>query len=283
MTQLSLFDTSTNEDNRPLPFIVADKWNFQLQHHEQSNETWYAVQDWIAGLASCSAKEAGTLWRKMKSKIVISIHELGYIASDNKTYQMAYTNDNGLYQIAAHMRTTTQRPVLAEIKEYLAKAGVFVDKQRLDPEIGVSAALGKYERQGKDPTWIEARVRGIWARNEFTKALQDSIQACPSYIFASATEAVHLHLLERTTKQLRGDLRINQHQNPRDHMGKFALLYLGLTEGIIAEKLQDMDMVTETVGIEIIRSVASMIHTQYQQTQNALGYDLVTEKKLLEG
>jgi len=40
----------------------------------------------------------------MKKQLLISNEQLPYIAADGKTYQTDYTNDEGLYMTAAHMR-----------------------------------------------------------------------------------------------------------------------------------------------------------------------------------
>ena len=283
MKQLSLFDDNQPLEDIPLPRIVARRWEFPLAWHDAEACEMYAVQDWIAGLASCGTTQAARLWKDMQGKTTDRIVSLPYVATDGKTYRRAYTDDEGLYKIAAHMRATKSRPVLAEIKDYLARAGAFVDHQRIDPEIGVQAALGKYERQGKDPAWIEARAQGIVARKQFTEALKSAIADMPEYLYSAATEAIYIHLLERTTKQLRADLNLNRSQNVRDHMGKYALIYLRLAESIAATKLDDVETVSEALGFEIIRSVAMMIHDQYQATQSYLKMDLVTERKLLEG
>lgn len=279
--QLSLFD-NTDSNQLPLPLLVAREYGFKLSYHEDGNDYWYAIQDWIAGINSCDISRASNLWQKMLNETVISIHGLDYTATDGKTYQRPHTNDKGLYDIAAHMRATKARPILAKVKDYLAKAGVLVDQQRLDPEQAATYYLqSKYE--GKPDTWIEARVQGIFARNKFTAALRDAIINIPPQMYAMATEVIHLGLLERTTKQLRSDLDITLKQNPRDYMGEYALIYLRLAENIAADKLGDSEQVTEIMAIEIIRTVASMIHEQYQATSKMLGRDLVTNRLLLSG
>ena len=45
---------------------------------------------------------------------------------------MAYTNDEGLYKIAMWLRVNSNRASLKAIKDFLAKAGVFVDEARRD-------------------------------------------------------------------------------------------------------------------------------------------------------
>jgi hypothetical protein len=164
-TQLSLFDAH-QQNAHPLPLLVARDWNFPLACHETNTGTMYAVQDWIAGLASCEKTKAAELWRKMEIQTGNSITSLPYTASDGKTYQRPFTDAEGLYQIAQHMRSTKKRPILSEIKEYLAKSGVFVDRQRLDPEIGVNIALTRYQKQGKPDTLVFRFIYAIIGKSK---------------------------------------------------------------------------------------------------------------------
>lgn len=39
------------EDKRPLPEIIAANYGFALAYHELEGKRYYAVQDWIAGVA----------------------------------------------------------------------------------------------------------------------------------------------------------------------------------------------------------------------------------------
>jgi hypothetical protein len=103
----------------------------------------------------------------------------------------------------------------------------------------------------------------------------------PPTIYAEATEKVYKGLWQRTTAQLRGELKINQRENLRDHFGKYALIYTGLVEQIATDKLGFAETVSETMAMEIVWSAAKLISIQAKATSEALGYDLVTEKPLL--
>ena len=57
---------SALRDSRPLPLIVAEKWNFRLQYYLIESVAWYAIQDWIVGLTGSTTIKAGEVWRQMK-------------------------------------------------------------------------------------------------------------------------------------------------------------------------------------------------------------------------
>jgi hypothetical protein len=86
-----------------------------------------------------------------------SIQQLPYVASNGKTYQMDFTDDKGLYLIAQHLRVTKERPVLSEIKHFLARAGVFADKARRDPE----GAAAEFQRVADENEYHKMRAEGF--------------------------------------------------------------------------------------------------------------------------
>lgn len=96
-----------------------------------------------------------------------------------------------------------------------------------------------------------------------------------------ATEKLYKGLWDRTTAQLRGDLEINNKANPRDHFGKYALIYTRLAEEVATEKLGQAETVPMAVAMEIVWAVAKMIGKQAREVSESLGYDLVTERPLL--
>src|SRR5689334_22716462 len=129
-------------DNRPLPLLVAEKWGFALAYVVTETRVLYAVQDWIKGLTS--VKDIRTIWADIKRRgnldqVLDSIQQFPYTATNGKTYQMDFVDDEGLYLIAQHLRATKARPVLDEIKKFLAESGAFVDLVRREPETVITS------------------------------------------------------------------------------------------------------------------------------------------------
>src|SRR5262245_578353 len=118
MNTVSNVIPEADDSSLPLPLIVAQKWSFPLAHHETDEGYFYAVQDWIRGLAGDT--NIKFIWAQAKKQRLISNQPLPYVASDGKTYQRDFTNDKGLYLIAQYLRVTKARPVLDEIKRFLA-------------------------------------------------------------------------------------------------------------------------------------------------------------------
>ena len=71
--QLSIFGSDAH-DARPLPEIIASGgsgWQaFDLQYHDVDGSRYYAVQDWIAGVAlTADTTQAAEFWRSMKNRL----------------------------------------------------------------------------------------------------------------------------------------------------------------------------------------------------------------------
>lgn len=269
------------DDPRPLPLIIASIWRFLLQHDEVAE--WFAIQDWIAGITGVSPVKAGDIWRKMDAdELRISIQQLPYRASNGKTYQLDYTDDKGLYTIAAHLRATKGRTALAAIKRYLARAGAFADAIRLNPDKAIEAGTDAYRRRGKDDDWIQERIDGKLTRHHFTDALREAVAATLSAKeYQQASNDVYLGLWKRTAAQLKEDLGLSKRQSLRDHQPALALAYQRIAEQVAAAQLGERQQVTWEEAREIVATVATLIGYQTRQTSGLLGVDLATGKPLL--
>ncbi len=191
MTNLPMFPEHDSEnDDTPLPLLVAKKWGFPLAFHIVEGKYLYAIQDWVRGLLG--EDDIRKVWSKFKTQklweqMSTSSRRLPYRASDGKTYQREYSKDGDLYLIAQHLRVTHAKPVLNEIRQFLAKAGVFVDEMRRDEDLivissrmsadqmldatGRAALLTRkaYRAQGKSEKLIDMRLQGKIRWEQFTE------------------------------------------------------------------------------------------------------------------
>lgn len=176
-------------------------------------------------------------------------------------------------------------PKAEPLKLWLAQVG----KQRLeeteDPELGLFRSLDRtvddYRRVGKPDSWIAIRVEGIVTRKRFVEALKNAVIDEMPTMYAQTTDRLYKGLWERTTAQLRADLDITPKQNPRDHFGKYALIYTRMAEELSTDRLNDAETVTLHAAMDIVWDAARLFHKQAKELAEAVGYDLVTEKPLL--
>lgn len=284
---------SGQDDERPLPLIVAQKWDFLLTYAETEEGFFYAVQDWIKGLTGLD--DSRLVWAKMKGKIGLlnSIQQLPYTASNGRTYQVDFATDKGLYLIAQHMRVTKARPVLDEIKKFLAAAGAFVDDVRRDantvvisgaltPEQAMDVAIRGFHAQGRDDKWIRTRVESRIKRNLFTAALTEAVaEALTRKHYAIATDDIYKGLWDRTAAMLRKQMKLDKGVSLRDNQPMLALHYQGIAEEVAAHRLGDRSELSWHEARLIVKDVAAFVGQQAQATSRWLGIDLATGKPLL--
>ncbi|MBC8098229.1 MAG: hypothetical protein H7Y11_02195 [Armatimonadetes bacterium] len=294
-TSLTLFDdmNDSNHDT-PLPLLVAKRWDFPLAATQTDDGMYYAVQDWINGLTG--KDEARKLWAKMVKmmpQLSTSSRQLPYLATNGKIYQLAFVTDKGLYLIAQYLRVTKARPVLDEIKRYLAAAGVFADEVRRDantivssgaltPDQAIDAAIQAYRAQGKDDNWIRARLEGKIKRNDFTAALTAAVaDTLTRRHYATATDDIYRGLWGRTAAYLKLELNVPKKASLRDYQPALALDYQRIAEGVSAQKLGQRDELTWDEARTIVQQVAAFIGRQAKETSELLQMDLATGYPLL--
>ncbi len=254
-------------------------------------EWYFSVIDIIAELLTIDYKRAQTYWSTLKDRIakeegnqtVTNCAKLKMTALDGKQRATDVINIEQTLRLVQSIPS----PKVEPLKEWLAQVGAQQLETGGDPEEELKAALdrvgGKYRRQGKTDTWIEARIQGIITRKLFVEALKAAVIAAPPTLYAQATDNLYRGLWERTTDELRNQLNLTPRQNPRDSFGEYALIYTRLAEMVATNKLDNFEIVTLSMAMDIVWEVARLIHTQAQATAHALGMDLVTEKKLLPG
>jgi uncharacterized protein (DUF1330 family) len=253
------------------------------------NGEWhFSVIDVIAELLMCDHKKAKSYWSTLKERLkkegnetVTNCDQLKMPAPDGK---QRFTDVISSEQ-ALRLIQSIPSPKVEPFKQWLAAVGAEELQDGQDPEEELKAALervgGKYKRKGKSDTWIEARIQGIITRKQFVEALKAAVINAPPGLYAQATDKLYLGLWERTTAQLRGELNLTEQENPRDHFGEYALIYTRLAEMIATNKLDKIEIVTLSMALDIVWAVAILINQQANATANALGMDLVTERKLL--
>lgn len=285
MTQLALWE-GFDQSTRPLPELISVNYGFPLAHHDVEHVRYYAVQDWIRGVAQ--SPEPRKFWDAMKRRLKKAEIEMStwcrplpYRAGDGKNYKRDHATAEGLYLITQRMDADTG--IRDKILRYLARSGVALDEMRRDPGKAIDAGVAAYRLKGKDDQWISARIDGKLKRNQFTAALHASLADPQPIHFAQATDDVSTGLFARTTARLKTELGLSKGANLRDFLPTLALAYLAITEEVIAQQLGIKTELTWDEAEQIIRKVAALIRPQVQATSQHLGVDVATGRPLLKG
>ena len=272
--------------NDLIPSDSIDASRIRKEWHEE--EWYYSVIDIVMVLMDTDYKSAKNYYNVLKTRLrkegnesITNCNRLKLVAADGKRYLTDVMNTEQILRLIQSIPSPKAEPM----KMWLARVGKERLEETEDPEIGLfrsfDRTIEQYRLQGKTESWIEARVQGIVPRKDFVEALTAAVLNAPPTIYMEATEKLYRGLWERTTAQLRGELQIDKKANPRDHFGKYALIYTRIAEEVATEKLDHADTVTISVAIEIVWMVAKKIGRQAKELSEMLGYDLVTEKPLL--
>ncbi len=269
-----------------IPADVIEGDRIRREWHDE--EWYYSIIDIMAVLLDVDYKNAQNSYHVLKNKLnnegnetLQHVKKLKLIAKDGKNRLTDCVNAEQILRIIQSINS----PKVEPFKLWLAQVGNERLQETSDPELGLFRSLDRaaeqYRIAGKSDSWITARVEGIVSRKEFVEALREAVLDAPDALYGMGTDKLYHGLWERTTAQLRKDLSINKRANPRDHFGKYALIYTRLAEEVSTERLKNVETVALSVAMEIIWQVANLFHTQAKALSEALGYDLVTEKPLL--
>ncbi len=277
--------------------IVAGKWDFKLNFHVVDGEHFYAVEDWIVGITGSTVRKAQIAWDNLQKRdVVLKTTSQSCIGPDGKTYHKPHTNDHGLYLIAQNLRVTKTRPALREIKEYLAKAGVFADNLRTNkdgardnlrrelnlenPAAAAEDAVSGYRKKRCGDEWINTRLKGVGNRLIFSNTMADTCNTRPD--FAGATNAGYKEMFDMVKAEIVNCLGLTKAQARkfRDHLSQLALQGISLYEVAATQKMRESGRIlTRKEQVQIVRNCAEMVAPSIHNLAQYLGIDLVSGKK----
>ncbi len=282
------FPVNSN-DQRPLPEIISANYGFPLAYHDIDGMRYYAVQDWIRGVAQIYDPEASSkFWLNLKKRlnkagIETSLwwRSLPYRASDGKIYKRDHANAETLYRITQRM--DAQTGLRDDVLKFLAKSGVVIDEIRLDPDKAIDAAIEAYKRQGKSEKWIEARLQGKVQRVRFTAAFRRAMRVDPSQMqYAIITDEMRIGLWKRNSATLRKQMGLQKKDNLRDNQSRLAILYESLAEEVSSVELDQKSDLAFDQAKNIVRSNSESVGTHAEETGRRLGIDIATNRPLLK-
>lgn len=279
-TQLSIFDyldrqAKQSEADTPHPLLVSQQWQFSLAYVDVDGNPdhylYHAVQ-WTQGLGA----KGHTVWQNIKKQTVISndkLKTLPYTASDGKTYQVDFIDQQTCYDVAQAMRLTRKNPQLKEIRDYLSLSGVFVDKSRRDTEGAIR--------------FHQSRLKGVEIRNRFTEVAREShIYRSPNYgrLTNATYKALRLANREETaTKEIIKQLQLTptQASHLRDHLTTLANDAIAMAENASA-MVMDGKSLDDEAQMEIVREMAALVAPSLWALAKRANIDPITGQKLLK-
>lgn len=117
--------------------------------------------------------------------------------------------------------------------------------------------------------------------DQFEIALNNAIMTSPAALYEKTIEEIYQGLWERTSEQLRVDVKALTKDDIPSHMSEIALIYTRLAGMFARDLLRKYQVVDEELGMRVVFGAAKMIHEQAMATANFLGEDLITGKRFL--
>lgn len=292
-SQLTLFNDDVSDDSEldelPLPLIVADRWDFPLRHIYRSETFLYVIRDWVAGLTQ--AEDPKRAWQSAKKlpEMAAALERIRNVRMPGTAGSLTQmTDDRGLFLIATNLRSTKNKDSLAEIKNFLAKAGVFADLARRDPEqaelILHQRRQKKYVAKGKDTQWIALRELGIITRKQLMNVVYDLLGVKDN--LGIITNDTYRGVFGMTAEQLREHIGIPSSAVVRDHFSTLGLVYTQAAEEACRIQLEkyDEDDVVEVNDVRgLVMTLSRLAGKQAKEMSEMLGIDPVTGRKLQLG
>lgn len=270
-----------NELNENKELVLFE--NSKIRRKEYNGEWNYAIVDIIEILTE--SKNPNTYWRVMKKRLldegnesVTNCNELKMPSKkDGKNYKTDCANRETIFRIIQSIPSPNAEP----FKLWFARLAEERILETIDPSLAIERARQTYLKKGYSEEWINARIKGIPARNELTSEWQLR-GVSNSKDFAILTDQISFGTFGITTGQHKDIKKLEKKQNLRDNMSPMELALMTLAEVTTTELHRTNDsqgmnelMVDAHDGGEI----ASITRKNIEQK---IGKPVVTSEKAID-
>ncbi len=202
----------------------------RIRRKEYQGEWYYSIVDIVQILTG--TKDAGAYWRKLKqrlfeeeSEVVTNCHGLKLKAKDGKMRETDCGNRETIFRIIQSVPSPNAEP----FKLWFARLAEERIQETINPEIAIERARMTYQKKGYSEEWINARIKGIPARNELTDEWKNR-GAKTSNDFAILTDEISRGTFGITTNKHKEIKHLNKKQVLRDNMSPMELALTTLAE-----------------------------------------------------
>ncbi len=209
--------------------------NKQIRKTLHSGEWYFSVVDIIDALVD-SAKPS-VYWSAMKARVKNEdgvqlstiCRQLKLLSSDGKKYETDCVNTEDAFRLIQSIPSPKAEP----FKRWLAKVGYERVQEIENPELATKRTRILYKLKGYSAEWIEKRIRGIAIREELTDEWKNrGAKEDRDYeILTAEISRATFGVTPSEYKRLKG----LKHQNLRDHMDDFELIFNMLGERATTE------------------------------------------------
>lgn len=205
--------------------------NNKIRRTEYNDEWYYSVVDVVEILSE--SKNPRDYWYRLKkrmeeeelSELSTSCRRLKITAKDGKIRETDCANREGIFRIIQSIPSPNAEP----FKLWFAKLAEERIQEVINPSLAIERARQTYLKKGYSEEWINARIKGIPARDELTDEWNKRGVAEPKD-YAILTDEISLGTFGITTRQHKEFKNLNKKQNLRDNMSPLELALTTLAE-----------------------------------------------------
>lgn len=243
------------------------------------NEWWFVVEDVVFALTDSSdpkqyIKRMRQRDPELRQGWVQIVHTLE-VTTEGGTQRMNCANTEGIFRIIQSIPSPKAEP----FKRWLAKVGYERVQEIEDPELATKRTRLLYKLKGYPEDWIEKRMRGIAIREELTDEWQQrgASEEKDYEILTAEISKAAFGITPSEYKKLKG-LR---HENLRDHMDDFELIFTMLSERATTEIHRTEDSHGIPKLKEDARAGGEIAGNARKQLEKKLGKSIVSKTKFI--
>ena len=218
-----------NELNENKELVLFE--NSKIRRQKYNDEWYYAIVDIVEILTESNDPQA--YWRKLKQRLkeegnefVTICHELKLVSKkDGKRYKTDCANRETIFRLIQSIPSPNAEP----FKLWFAKLAEERILETIDPSMAIERARKTYLKKGYTDEWVNARIKGIPARNELTYEWKNR-GVTDNKDFAILTDEISLGTFGITTSEHKEFKNLKKKQNLRDHMSPLELALTTLAE-----------------------------------------------------
>jgi hypothetical protein len=245
-------------------------------------EWFFSIIDAIGAIADTD--RPSKYWNDLKTKLVekedffeisAKIGNLKMPTSDGKMRETEAVNVETLFRIVQSIPSKNAEP----FKKWLAKVGYERIQEIQDPEIAVKRAILNWQIQGREDSWIEARLRTFVVRKDLTDEWDK--RGIEGRDYGYLTNVVHQKTFGLKTDEHKALKGLKNH-NLRDHMTDLELVFTMLGEKSTAAIAQALNAQGLGENVQAARSGGQLAGDARKVLETKMKKPVVSSSNFIE-
>ena len=205
--------------------------NKKIRRCKYNDEWYYSVVDIIEAITE--SEKPRDYWYRLKkrleeeelSELSTNCRRLKMLAKDGKMRETECANRETIFRIIQSVPSPNAEP----FKLWFARLAEERILETIDPSLAIERARQTYLKKGYTEEWVNARIKGIPARNELTEEWKNR-GITDTRDYSILTDEISKGTFGITTKKHKSIKSLTINQNLRDNMSPMELVLTTLAE-----------------------------------------------------